>query len=584
MVKLGGTKKSFWGCLLVLFLVGFWGAKSGHAASWSQTYGGTEDEQAHSIQISTDDYSFAGSTTLIDGGFEFSKAWAVKLTQGGDVLWQRTFTGAWSDWFSSIQASSDGQVAAGATFFFPERSLDGWVVKFDNTGNVIWQKAYGGDGVDRFESIIPTPDGYVVAGSTGSFRPGFRDAWVAKLDADGDVLWQRSYGRQKGLTSFSTIQPTSDGYIAVGGTRAGFFYDGWVVKLDSEGNIEWQKALGGENDDFFVAVQPVTDGYVVAGSTFNSISMLEDGLVIKLDLNGEVLWQKTYGGEDTDGFTAIAPMGDSYVAAGRLGFDGVVVKIDADGDLQWQQTYGGERTDTFASVHAKAGGFVVAGLTESFGVSQSDIRHGWNAWVLELDSSGRISDCPIGGISDGIWNDMPGTANEIALEITDPTAPSVATDAIVIDSQAITTTECSNAPDPGCNCNDPDAIVGTSGPDTLFGTTGDDIICGLEGNDSIFGQGGNDCIDGGPGNDNLLGDSWFSFSRGGADRIFGGNGNDNIIAGPGNDAAFGGEGNDNINGGSGDDVIDGGDGVDNLSGGRGDDTCSDAESVNSCEP
>ncbi|MHA2635190.1 MAG: InlB B-repeat-containing protein [bacterium JZ-2024 1] len=156
-------------------------------------------------------------------------------------VWARTYGWADGDWAGFIQQTSDGgYIVAGDTYSFGAGSRDIWVLKLDANGNVLWQKTYGGANWDGADSIQQTSDGgYIVAGSTYSFGAGYRDIWVLKLDANGNVLWQKTYGGGNWDRAYS-IQQTSDGGYIVAGDTYSFgagSSDIWVLKLDANGNI-----------------------------------------------------------------------------------------------------------------------------------------------------------------------------------------------------------------------------------------------------------------------------------------------------------------------------------------------------------
>lgn len=224
----------------------------------------------------------------------------------------------------------------------------GWVLKLDGAGNVQWQKTYGGGREERGSAVQLTGDGgYIVAGSTKSFVDYDENAWILKLNGAGDVEWQKIYGGALNDYDYaSAIWPTGDdGYIVAGSTESGTRYHAvWVLKLDSQGNVLWQKAYDGNNEDSAVGIWPTADdGYIVAGNTKSFADFHGDFWVLKLDGTGNVQWQKTYGGPEWDLATAIWPTAD--------------------------------------------GGYVVAGLTASFGAGAVDM------WVLKLDEQGNVSAC-----------------------------------------------------------------------------------------------------------------------------------------------------------------------------------------------
>ncbi len=217
---------------------------------------------------------------------------------------------------------------AGETESFGAGIYDVWILKLDANGNVVWQKTYGGADYDHAYSIQQTSDGgYIVAGETwsswsfGAERNG--DAWVLKLDANGNVQWQKRYGgADSDIASF--IQQTSDGgYIVAGRTdyfgAGDFDFDVWVLKLDANGNVQWQKRYGGPGWDWASSIQQTSDGgYIVAGYTDSFGAGYFDVWVLKLDASGNVQWAKTYGGADYDHANSIQQTSDGgYIVAGE---------------------------------------------------------------------------------------------------------------------------------------------------------------------------------------------------------------------------------------------------------------------------
>jgi hypothetical protein len=223
-----------------------------YASQWAKSYGGSDFENALSIQQTSDGgYIVAGSTDSFGAGN--GDAWVLKLDETGDVLWQKTYGGTNHDYTQSIQQTSDGgYIVAGSTYSFGAGNGDIWVLKLDETGNVLWQKTYGGANYDMAKSIQQTLDGgYIAAGYTESFGAGYDDAWVLKLDETGNVLWQKTYGGTQDEEA-KFIQQTSDGGYIVAGWIFSFFNtiyesDFWVLKLDSNGGIPDCSIIGTSN-------------------------------------------------------------------------------------------------------------------------------------------------------------------------------------------------------------------------------------------------------------------------------------------------------------------------------------------------
>jgi hypothetical protein len=168
---------------------------------------------------------------------------------------------------------------------------------------IVWQKTFGGNSDDEALSIQQTKDGgYIVVGYTSSFGVGNWDIYVIKLDAKGDNVWEKTYGGSGYDIAYSIQQTTDGGYIIAGKTGDLYSGDVYIIKLDKDGNKMWEKTLGGSGDDGAYSIQQTTDGgYIVAGYTSSFVAGVAGGwyrdvYVIKLDENGNEVWEKTFGG------------------------------------------------------------------------------------------------------------------------------------------------------------------------------------------------------------------------------------------------------------------------------------------------
>ncbi|MDE2180437.1 MAG: hypothetical protein KGJ40_06280 [candidate division NC10 bacterium] len=431
-------------CILSLLLAGV-----ASAGQWAKTYGGTGDDTATAIQQTADGgYIVAGTTISFGAGGD---AWVLKLDSSGNVTWQKTYGGTGSDGANAIQQTADGgYIVAGWTTSFGAGSYDAWVLKLDSSGNVTWQKTYGGSNLEIATTIQQTADGgYIVAGSNSSFSSGNEDAWVLKLDSSGNVTWQKTYGGT-GIDFATAIQQTADGgYIVAGRTDLGAsLNDAWVLKLDSSGTVTWQQSYGGAIYEWANAIQQTADGgYIVAGSTKSFGAGSYDVWVLKLDNSGTVTWQQTYGGTGDDRAYAIQQTADGgYIVAGHTssfgagGNDAWVLKLDSSGTVTWQQTYGGVYTDEATAIQQTTdGGYIVAGHTSSFGAGGND------AWVLKLDSSGNITGCAAQGTSNATVTTTSVTGATSTVLVSTTTATVSATTVTPQDSTALPTTVCSPA-------------------------------------------------------------------------------------------------------------------------------------------
>jgi hypothetical protein len=266
-----------------------------------------------------------------------------------------------------------------------------------------WAVSLGGAGPDEAFAVQPALDGgYVVAGNASSHSAGGRDVRVTRLDLYGDTLWQHTYGGAGDDGAYSLLT-VSDGYLVAGWTgsfglgTSDSSHDAWLLKLDVGGQVLWQKTYGGLGDDAIKQVVATRDGgYVLAGYTSSFGPGGLNAWVLKLDGAGNVLWQKVLGGDGEDVASAVAATQDGgvivagYTASAGAGADDVwVFKLDGAGNLVWQQTYGGPQGETAQAVLATDdGGYLVAGNTGSFG--QDAGSGSLDAWVLRLDGAGQV--------------------------------------------------------------------------------------------------------------------------------------------------------------------------------------------------
>jgi len=375
-------------------------------AQWAITYGEAWTDEARSIQQTMDGgYIVAGYTNSFGAGYyDF---WILKLNSAGNIEWQKTYGGSDYDKAYSIQQTNDGgYIVLGNTESFGARGQDIWVLKLSSDGDIEWQKTYGGSDADEAHSILQTSDGgYIVLGNTESFGAGGHDIWVLKLSSDGDIEWQKAYGGSSDDIAHSILQTSDGGYIVAGSTRSfgAGGYDFWILKFSSDGDIEWQKAYGGSSDDIAYYIQHTIDGgYIVAGYTDTFGAGGYDFWILKFSSDGDIEWQKTYGGSSDDTAHSIQQASDGgYIVAGwyivssstdPIGavwndYDIWVLKLSSGGDIEWQKAYGGNysQDNAHAIQQTNDGGYIVAGKTNSWGAGQYDF------WIFKLSPEGNIN-------------------------------------------------------------------------------------------------------------------------------------------------------------------------------------------------
>lgn len=289
-------------------------------------------------------------------------------------------------------------VVCGATWNDSNQTYDGIVIKLDFQGNKIWQKIIGYGNSDLLTSIAVVPGGgYVAAGRTDSKGEGAHDFWIVRLDEKGNILWEKTYG---GIyeDKAEDLLVAKDGSILLSGTRmtvSSSTIDLWILKLNAEGEKIWDKQLGGHFRSHGEALAELNGKYVVAGyfEPMGSEKYKEDmGLVLMLDGNGQLVWEKIFGGDQEDAFhdVKVTEKNEILVAGSTRskgkGYEDIwVMKLTDKGDLIWEQTWGEIGKDEAKSMALVADGIVITGLSNSRETNSDDIQ------VLKYDWSGSLA-------------------------------------------------------------------------------------------------------------------------------------------------------------------------------------------------
>ena len=369
-------RKSFLtGIVITLFLIDSVFAQAPDT-SWTKAIGGADNDIGYSVQQTSDGgYIIAGYTWSYGaGGYD---VYLIKTDANGNVVWTKTFGGTNDDFGRAVQQTSDGgYIIAGYTYSFGAGLSDVYLIKTDADGNLLWQKTYGGTNYDFGYSVQQTSDGgYIITGSYNSNQ----NIYLIKTDANGDTLWTRTYSGTEGRD----VKQTSDGKYIIAGTFYGSnFYDVYLLKIDGNGTLLWSKSFGGSGDDRGNSVAQTSDGgYIIAGYTNSYGAGSYDIYLIKTDSIGDTLWTKTYGGSGNDlGYGVDITDDGSYITLGSTNsfgagdFDIYVIKVNSNGDTLWTKTIGGingEGGYEIGQVSDK--GYVIVGYTSSYGAGANDV-------------------------------------------------------------------------------------------------------------------------------------------------------------------------------------------------------------------
>ncbi|MFC1860188.1 PKD domain-containing protein [Chloroflexota bacterium] len=347
---------------------------------WDQTFGSIYNEGACSVHQTMDGgYILAGFTEI--NGMDNWDVYLVKADSSGNMEWEKTFGGNGYDIARAVQQTNDGgYLIAGATESYGSGLSQVYLIKVDTSGNIEWEKTFSG--MEAFSLQLTTDNGYIVTGSSSSC------VYLLKTDDSGNMEWEKQIGGD-GSQHGRSVYQTADGGYAVAGLEVNVdgIQDGYLVKTDASGNVEWEQTYNTDSKDDLFSVQQTTDGgYVMAGTTESYEMDIHDVYVIKTDVLGNMEWNQTFGGsgydygrfiyQTTDGGYTVAGTTDSYGAGLR---DFYLVKSDATGNVEWEQTFGGVSYETDLSAQQTAdGGCVMVGTTTSFGAG------GYDAYLVKV--------------------------------------------------------------------------------------------------------------------------------------------------------------------------------------------------------
>jgi mannose/fructose-specific phosphotransferase system component IIA len=321
---------------------------------WSKTFGGSEDDRGNDI-LQTKDGGFAilgystSSNLDVPGNAGSQDFWMIKLDANGTISWSKTFGYLGADFGTTLLQTADNSylitgvldvTASGGqgNSRNSQRHAGGdiWAIKLSENGDLQWSKYFGGSFTDAPFGIVETEDhNFIIAGSSDSAdvdisnNNGSYDFWVLKITSNGSLLWERSFGGSE-IDEARAITATNDGnFIIVGDTRSADkdvsnnhgAADVWIIKMNTDGNLIWEKTIGGSSFDVARSVARAQDnGFIISGS---SRSLNEgftnqgqnDALLLKIDAEGNLVWKQTIGGDEIDYFYDAVQLNNASIIA-----------------------------------------------------------------------------------------------------------------------------------------------------------------------------------------------------------------------------------------------------------------------------
>ena len=395
---------------------------------FGRTYGGPATELPATVIREGSKYYIAGTTDSFGSGG--SDVWIVKVDSKGKILSQKAYGTNLQEFATEIRRTSGKGLIVLGSVSLPGNGFDIWLLKLDKDGDIEWQKSYGGSGNQLARSIGNTRDkGYIVTGSDEETDTIF----ALKLDSTGEIEWQKSFDHLSDLPNGYSIQQTKDrGYILSGTLDEVNSQTSKIVllKLDEDGNIEWQKLYGPSIYAEASFVREISGGYILASNGPNGGS---DIWVLKLDTQGEILWQKLYGRPGSSEYAVhLRPRGKNFILIGKDSVtSSFVFRLNPGGKIIWQRELS---TGTFGLVsldRSKDGGYVLSGS------QNGDLR------LYKTDKSAKIdSSCPYPETSNFVTTDTNVLPEDVSLVVDDSAYSGTTTSAVSVNTTALLTEDC----------------------------------------------------------------------------------------------------------------------------------------------
>ena len=435
--------------LLLVLMIGMMGVKGYGQIMFQKTYGGIGNDWGNSVRQTTDGgYIIAGYTSSYGAGN--NDVYLIKTNNLGDTLWTKTYGGIGDDEANSVQQTSDGgYIIIGSTSSFGNGGTDVYLIKTDSIGDTLFTKTYGDSLDDVGYSVKQTLDGgYIISGSINCTGPGYGSIYLIKTTNTGDTLWTKIIDPSGNFTGNYwglSISQTSDGGYIISGITNILQKAAYLLKTDSVGNIIFIKSFIGVGNDFSYSIEQTFDGgYIIVGSRGDIGN--GDVYIIKIDSSGNMIFTKAYGDNAYEVGKSIEQISDGgYIIVGATqsidsSIDKIyLLRINQVGDTLWTRIIGESYTlCSGTSVHqTNDGGFIISGVRE-------DTISGVKVYLIKTDSNG--------------YSGCYETCKSLTVSIPSPTIFTPATQVTYGGHVGYTTTQISNGVIVTSLCSNSDGI------------------------------------------------------------------------------------------------------------------------------
>ena len=340
------------------------------------------------------------SSIIVLGGTENNNydLTLLKTDRQGMMIWENTFGGSGYDIAYNLEKTSDsGYLISGTTTSYGQGESDCWLIKTDYLGTIVWNKTYGYAGIENGGQAIEIDEGYLFIGDTYNIVEQNQNIFLIRANSLGDTLWTKEFGGQETDYGADIVATVDGGYMILGSTQQFSLlnFDIWMIKIDNEGTEQWNKYHGSGSDDYGQTILYLSDGTYLIKAISSAFGNENNSVILlKTDASGNEEWTKSFGGTNSNHGNTIRETDDgSFIMVsskydyGNNDYNIWLIKIDKNGFVEWEKTFGGINSDLGLSVDLSVdGGYLLTGSTGTIGNGDENSS---DLWLIKTDSEGN---------------------------------------------------------------------------------------------------------------------------------------------------------------------------------------------------
>ncbi len=376
VVKLTGYESFTCGFFVLTFI--FLSTTVFSQETWRRAYGAYYDEYCVAVRaVSSEQFLMAGTTGSF--GYGNSDIYLMSVDEFGEHQWSVTIGSEAIEQARDMRILPDGGMIIAGTIHNLQSGYDALLIRTNDQGEVLWQTSYGGSDWDFFNQIKVLDDGFIVAGETFSNDEPGGKAWLMRLDESGQMVWEHKLAGTGTTSGYSVSSVQNDGFVMVG-SIVNESIDGFAARFSLDGDLLWKNNYGGDSLDIARDVVVCQDGTLSIVGTTASYSPHTEAWHLKLTDQGEELWYRNWGQiDDQESYEHYELSDGSFITIGYTTTSGggnkdmFLLKSASDGAFVFGRTFGYVKEEEGFGLDVLDDGFICGGYTKSYGYGSSDV-------------------------------------------------------------------------------------------------------------------------------------------------------------------------------------------------------------------